>query len=100
MNVYVTVSPTVADAGPGIPRRYRETVFRPFERLADRSQRTGIQGDTGTGLGLSIVRAIALAHGGDAECLDRERGTAFRMTLDVDPMNSPTDTPNGSEGAA
>lgn len=56
----------VADQGPGVPARMAETVFEPFERLADRGKGAGIAGDTGTGLGLAIVRALARAHGGDA----------------------------------
>lgn len=72
---------TVADDGAGIPARLRETVFEPFERIADRRERTGMQNDTGTGLGLSIVRALSRAHGGDARVAPSERGARFVATF-------------------
>ena len=50
----------VSDDGPGFPAGSVERAFDRFYR-ADPA-RTG----PGTGLGLSIVRALALAHGGDA----------------------------------
>lgn len=47
----------VANSGPPVPPDRVGSLFRPFERLADRT------GDTdGHGLGLSIVAAIAAAH--------------------------------------
>ncbi len=49
---------TVADNGPGIPKRYREKVFQIFQRL---HQDTEIPG---TGLGLTLVKRIVEARGG------------------------------------
>ena len=63
---------TVDDEGPGVPAKLRERVFQPFER----GESEGIAQDTGTGLGLSIVRAIAVAHGGDARADASDRGGA------------------------
>ena len=61
----------VADDGPGIPPELGSRVF-------DRFTRTG----GGTGLGLSIVRAIAVAHGGDAAVVSAPgEGTTVRLRL-------------------
>ena len=48
---------SITNTGPPIPPDQLERLFRPFQRLA---QRTGH--NNGHGLGLSIVRAIATAH--------------------------------------
>jgi len=51
----------IDDAGPGIPRKQREDVFRPFVRLeGGRNQDTA-----GIGLGLTVARDIARSHGGE-----------------------------------
>ena len=63
---------TVADRGPGVPRRDRERVFERFYRcdssLAARS--------SGSGLGLSIARRLAEGMGGSLVCCEREGGGA------------------------
>jgi len=97
----------VADSGPGVPARHREAIFAPFERLVDRRAQRGQQrdlaDDTGTGLGLAIVRAIARAHGGDAELVapGDGRGDAvgarFRLTVSV---SEPKVSEPSAEGAA
>ncbi len=52
----------VEDDGPGLAPEFAQQVFEPFTRAdASRSRKFG-----GSGLGLSVVRAIALAHGGQA----------------------------------
>ncbi len=50
----------VDDNGPGIAKKSRDDVFRPFVRL-DQARN---QDTTGTGLGLTIARDIANSHGG------------------------------------
>ena len=71
---------TVEDEGPGIPARYADSVFDPFERVrAEDSDR--IEKDTGTGLGLSIVRAISSAHGGEARLEPSQGGARFVATF-------------------
>jgi two-component system sensor histidine kinase KdpD len=48
----------VIDRGPGIPPARREEVFRPFQRLGDRSNGSGV------GLGLAVARGFVEAMGG------------------------------------
>jgi two-component system sensor histidine kinase KdpD len=48
----------VVDRGPGIPFDRREDVFRPFQRLGDRSNGSGV------GLGLAVARGFVEAMGG------------------------------------
>jgi two-component system, OmpR family, sensor histidine kinase KdpD len=49
----------VVDRGPGIPSAQREDVFRPFQRLGDRSNGSGV------GLGLAVARGFVEAMGGE-----------------------------------
>ncbi len=58
----------VDDEGPGIPEAERELVFERLYR-GDESRNTA-----GAGLGLAMVRAIAEAHGGTVELLERPGG--------------------------
>lgn len=62
----------VADHGPGIPRRDRRRVLRPFERGDDRLS-TQVQG---SGIGLSLVDHVARAHGGEAQVVAEPGGGA------------------------
>jgi two-component system sensor histidine kinase KdpD len=48
----------VVDRGPGIPPGRREDVFRPFQRLGDRSNGSGV------GLGLAVARGFVEAMSG------------------------------------
>lgn len=68
---------TVTDNGPGIPRRMRERIFRPFVRLSDRVT----DGVTGSGIGLTIARELARLHGGDLTVVASEAGAVFEMRL-------------------
>jgi signal transduction histidine kinase len=61
---------TVSNTGPVVPGYEIETLFQPFRRLG----RERVDGGRGFGLGLSIVRAVARAHGGDAQAVPREGG--------------------------
>jgi signal transduction histidine kinase len=63
---------TIADRGPGIPKKLEERVFDPFFTTKE----------SGTGLGLTTAYAIAVQHGGTLE-LSRRRGggTIARLYL-------------------
>jgi two-component system sensor histidine kinase QseC len=58
---------SVADAGPGIDRQWRERVFDRFFRVPDQAQ-------SGSGLGLAIVQNVVLRHGGQVLLLDAPQG--------------------------
>ena len=58
----------VVDTGPGIPPDAREDVFRPFQRLGDSPNGTGV------GLGLAVARGFVEAMGGDLTAEDTPGG--------------------------
>ena len=58
----------VVDTGPGIPLDAREDVFRPFQRLGDSPNGTGV------GLGLAVARGFVEAMGGDLTAEDTPGG--------------------------
>lgn len=65
-----TVTISVADRGPGIPKGQEERLFEKFYRVnAERAQ-------SGVGLGLAICRAIVEAHGGWIRAKNRGTGGA------------------------
>ena len=66
----------VTDAGPGVPPRFAQYVFQPFERASDH-----INSATGTGIGLTITRSLAEKHGGNLELMESAIGAKFRLTL-------------------
>jgi two-component system sensor histidine kinase KdpD len=63
-----TVELSVVDRGPGIPSEQRDDVFRPFQRLGDRST------DTGVGLGLAVARGFVEAMDGHIDVDDTPGG--------------------------
>lgn len=65
----------VTDSGPGIDPAFGETIFDAFQR----GDAARLQGGSGSGLGLAVVRAIALAHGGQARCRRVDGGTRFEL---------------------
>jgi two-component system sensor histidine kinase KdpD len=73
-----TVELNVVDRGPGIPLAQRDEVFRPFQRLGDRST------DTGVGLGLAVARGFVEAMDGTIEVDDTPGGgTTMVISLPV-----------------
>jgi two-component system OmpR family sensor kinase len=65
----------VSDTGEGFAPSYLPDAFEAFTRAeASRSRPDG-----GAGLGLAIVRAIAEAHGGTVEAMNRDEGGAVVM---------------------
>jgi two-component system, OmpR family, sensor histidine kinase TctE len=73
------VTLVVADDGPGVPADQRERVFERF-------QRGGEEGNDGCGLGLAIVREIALRHGGAAKLVEAPTGARFEMVFPSAPL--------------
>lgn len=67
----------VIDSGPGLPAEFAPFAFGEFAR-AEATRRTG---RAGSGLGLSVVRAIAQAHGGEAQYRRSGSGSAFAIKL-------------------
>jgi signal transduction histidine kinase len=74
---------TVANTGPVISASDAGRMFRPFERLSDRTSHDGF------GLGLAIVASIAAVHGGTAAALLRAGG-GLTVTVTI-PAASVTD---------
>jgi two-component system sensor histidine kinase KdpD len=66
----------VVDRGPGIDLADRERVFKPFQRLGDTSNGTGV------GLGLAIARGFVEANGGRA-ILDDTPGGGLTVIVDL-----------------
>ncbi len=66
---------TVRDHGPGFPVDFLPHAFERFRR-ADPSRTHEDGDDSGAGLGLAIVRAVARAHGGDADARNAADGGA------------------------
>ena len=58
----------VIDRGPGIRPEDRDRVFRPFQRLGDSDNLTGV------GLGLAVARGFVAAVGGDLDVEDTPGG--------------------------
>ncbi|GAA1865649.1 DUF4118 domain-containing protein [Pseudonocardia ailaonensis] len=57
----------VVDAGPGVPKKQREKLFAPFQRLGDRHT-------TGVGLGMSVARGLTEVMGGTLAAEDTPGG--------------------------
>ena len=63
---------SVADTGPGLPKRVRARLFEPFVTTKP----------NGMGVGLSVCRTIVEAHGGELCAEDGAGGgTIFRLTV-------------------
>lgn len=71
-----TVSVSVRDEGPGIPKERRAEVFDRFRRLGERPEKPG------AGLGLYITRCLVEAHGGTIRVDEAPGGGAdFNFTI-------------------
>lgn len=65
---------TVADNGPGIPRRYHDKLFQAFQKLPSAT------GSPGTGIGLALVKRIVETRGGEVRLESEEgQGTTVRF---------------------
>jgi myo-inositol-hexaphosphate 3-phosphohydrolase/signal transduction histidine kinase len=80
----------VVDEGPGFAPEFLGRAFERFSR-ADQA-RSG----HGTGLGLAVVESIAVAHGGQAQAVNRQRGGAdvwISLPSDASPARAPAAAP-------
>lgn len=66
----------VCDTGPGIPRRERGKLFRPFHKSADEAANS----KPGVGLGLALSKRLARALGGDLS-LAKGAGACFLLRI-------------------
>jgi signal transduction histidine kinase len=69
----------VHDDGPGVPKKYEQTIWERFERGVNRLNAS----IPGSGIGLAVVAAITSAHGGSTGYRRSERlgGACFRVVL-------------------
>ena len=81
----------VADYGPGIDDEVREWVLRPFQRLGDHTNGTGV------GLGLAVATGFVRVMGGTLSLGD----TAGRgLTVDIALPAAPGDAGHGAGGSS
>jgi signal transduction histidine kinase len=88
----------VQDAGPGIPAKERERIFRPFVRLG-RDEESAI---AGSGIGLSVVAQLAALHGGRVR-VDEAPGGGARFTVELSAQTDgvmPSETMEPTQGVA
>lgn len=70
---------SVENEGAGIPPEHRQRVTERFYRVEDTPSQ-------GLGLGLTLVKVTAVAHGGQLEFADTDRGFAVIVTLPLPPV--------------
>jgi two-component system, OmpR family, sensor histidine kinase KdpD len=80
----------VVDHGPGIPAEHRELIFRPFERVGDSEDQSGV------GLGLAVARGFVEAVGGDLD-VDDTPGGGTTMVVRL-PATAQIEHDAGSDG--
>jgi two-component system cell cycle sensor histidine kinase PleC len=74
----------VADNGPGISMEMLDRIFKPFNQIDNRYNRSA----GGTGLGLSLVRGLAELHGGRA-WMESDVGQGARAYVYFPVANAP-----------
>ena len=68
-----TITLTISDNGPGVPRLVMAKLFQPFSKAGS---------DGGTGLGLAIARELARGMGGELVLVaSNPTGSSFMLTL-------------------
>ncbi|QFU06171.1 Signal transduction histidine-protein kinase ArlS [Pseudoalteromonas sp. THAF3] len=66
----------IHDEGPGVPKAYRDEIFKPFTSLREKES-----SDAGTGVGLTVAQSIIRAHGGDISLVPSASGCTMQITL-------------------
>jgi two-component system, OmpR family, phosphate regulon sensor histidine kinase PhoR len=72
-----SVTFSVRDYGPGVPRDQMKKIFRLFYRSESELTRETV----GTGIGLAIVHQLTLAMGGKTDVVNRDPGAEFSISL-------------------
>jgi len=80
---------SVADDGPGIPEKYRERVFKMFEKLDRRDEVEG------SGIGLAIVDRLVRSIGGGVVLESSHDGRGSRFQITIPKLNETEDLQNG-----
>jgi two-component system sensor histidine kinase KdpD len=73
----------IIDHGPGVPAEFHSEIFRPFQRLGDTDNTTGV------GLGLALARGLAEVMGGQL-VPDETPGGGLTMVLRLKARTAPT----------
>jgi len=69
----------IVDRGPGIPDKYKSSIFNRYAQIEGRESVRG-----GVGLGLAFCRMVTEEHGGEIWIEDNaEQGSIFSLTLPV-----------------
>jgi len=74
----------IGDKGPGIAKKERSRIFKPFYRI-DNSLSEGV---SGTGIGLSIAKTLAFETGSTLKLENTETGAVFSLTIPFKGDNS------------
>ncbi|MBN1878348.1 MAG: hypothetical protein JXA33_29290 [Anaerolineae bacterium] len=84
-----TITVSVTDTGPGIPKEYQDYIFEKFGQLTSAGQALK-EKRRGTGLGLTFCKMVVESHGGKI-WVESElgKGSKFAFTL---PISGPMDT--------
>jgi len=73
----------VIDCGPGVPEADWDQIFRPFQRLGDRDNTSGV------GLGLALSRGLAEAMAGTLSP-EGTPGGGLTMTISLPAVTAPS----------
>lgn len=76
-----SVSFSVRDYGPGIPKDQLKAIFQLFYRSESELTRETV----GTGIGLAIVHQLTLAMGGAVDVINQDPGVLFKVTFPAVP---------------
>ena len=77
-NLYIIID----DDGPGISKKEKKKVFKPFYRIDNSRNLDKKSYSGGSGLGLSIVMDGVTSHGGNIELLDSPQG-GLRVKINI-----------------
>lgn len=78
----------LANDGPLVPQKLRESIFEPFDRGSSKTSTT-----PGTGIGLALARALAELHMGTLTMQDHPQLNVFVLTLPVQKLSSAIQLP-------